>query len=228
MEKVSRQEVIGVILKLFLTSSGITNRSLSNALKKLVKNRKIRIAFIPTSANTARSTNKSWLIRNLNDCLKLGTVDIVDISALNKRIWLPRLKAANVILMGGGDTVHLMKCINKSGLKKELPSLLKRRIYVGISAGSMILAPKISASSDFLYNRNPNNAPAGLGYVDFNFRSHFNEDNYPRLRDKNLRKLSKKLKGDLYALDNNSGLLCIDGKIEIVSEGRWKKYSGKK
>ncbi len=209
-------------MKLLLTSAGITNKSIAKTLKGLVRG-KIKIAFIPTAANSLDS-EKDWLIKNYNECEKLGRVDIVDISAIDKKNWLPRLKKANVIVVGGGDTKHLAICITKSGLNKELPTLLKKRVYVGISAGSIVTAKKISARSEFLYDYKIDKAPRGLGYINFNVRSHFNSPDFPKARDGYLKKISKKLKGDLYALDDESAVLCIDGKTKVISEGKWKKY----
>ena len=210
-------------MKLLLTSAGIVNKSLARALRNLVKG-EIRISFIPTSANIEEG-DKGWLISNYNECAKLGTVDIVDISALDKKIWLPRLKKSNVIVVGGGNTAYLMSWIVKSGLIHELPRLLKTRVYVGISAGSIVTARKLSSGSDYLYGDEPKNAPAGLGYIDFNIRPHFNSPQFPKVRDKQLMVVSKKLDGDLYALDDESAVLCVDGKLQIISEGKWKKYS---
>ncbi len=209
-------------MKLLLTSAGITNRSLATALKRMVKG-KIRIAFIPTAANVTED-EKDWLIKNYNECEKLGPVDIVDISALNKKIWLPRLKEANVIVVGGGDTRYLMSWVIKSGLKRELPALLRNRIYVGISAGSIITAKRLFSSSEFLYREEKRTTPAGLGYIDFNVRSHFNSPYFPKLRDRYLRKAAKRVEGSLYALDDNSGIVYINGRIKVISEGKWKKY----
>lgn len=205
-----------------LTSAGITNNTLARALKSLV-NGKIRIAFIPTAANL-EDGGKEWLIDNFNECQRLGPTDIVDIAAVPKGVWLPRLRAANVIFVGGGDTVYLMNQIIKSGLNKELPTLLKRKIYVGISAGSMVTQKRLTTSPVYLYGKEPNNVPPGLGYIDFHIRPHLNSPYFPRVRDKNLRKAAKYLKGDLYAIDDDSAVLCMDGKIRVVSEGKWKKY----
>ncbi len=209
-------------MKLLLTSAGITNKSLSNALKSLVKG-KIKIVFIPTAANL-KEGKKDWLIKNYNECEKLGDVDIVDIASMSKKYWLPRLRQANVIIVGGGDTVYLMSCMRKSGLKKELPNLLKNRVYVGISAGSVIVAKGLDASSRFLYSNEPKSSPFGLGYIDFNVRPHLNSLRYPKMRDRYLKIVSKKIDGDLYAIDDNSGILFNNGKIKIVSKGTWKKY----
>jgi dipeptidase E len=209
-------------MKLLLTSAGISNKSLASALKGLA-GAEMRIAFIPTAANVEKG-KKGWLIKDYDTCEKLGPTDIVDISAVDKKVWLPRLKAANVIFVGGGNTYHLMKWMVKSGLKKELPGLLRSRVYVGISAGSIIMSKRLSSTSEFLYGDDVNNPPAGLGYVDFNVRPHLNSPRFPKVRDKYLKEVSKRVVGDLYAIDDDTGIVCVNGKVRVVSEGRWKKY----
>ncbi len=212
-------------MKLLLTSNGISNISLQDALKRLVDG-KIKIAFIPTAANSL-DENKDWLIDDLVSCKNVGDVDIVDISALGKEVWLPRLKKANVIFVGGGDTLYLMKWIKQSGLINELPDLLRERVYVGISAGSIILSKDLAASSAYLYSEDVSEADEGLGYVDFYVRPHLNSPLFPKVRDENLKQDSQRLDQDVYALDDNSGIVFLDGKIEVVSEGEWKKYKAK-
>ena len=210
-------------MRLMLTSAGVKNELLKEALKEMVKE-DIRIAFIPTAANM-EGGNKDWLIDNLNECKELGEVDIVDISAMDKKEWLPRLEKANVIVVGGGWTAYLMDCIKKSGLIEQLENLLETRVYVGISAGSIALAKTIFACSEFIYSDEDGKSHPGLGYVDFNFRPHLYSDEFPKVRDENLKEISHKLDGDLYAMDDESGIVCIGGEIEIVSEGKWIKYS---
>lgn len=208
-------------MRLLLTSNGITNPSIEKALKKWVKD--IKIAFIPTAANMVEG-DKYWLIRNYVECQKLGPVYIADISAVDKKIWLPRLKKANVIVIGGGNSVYLMEQIRSSGLEKELPRLLKNRIYVGISAGSLIVSSRLYASSRFLFGNRTTKIPKGLGYVDFNIRTHLNSPKFPKFKDENLKKLTRRIHGDLYAIDNQSALVYDNGKVSVVSEGGWKLY----
>ncbi len=211
-------------MRLLLTSAGITNRTIANALRRLAGKR-IMTAFIPTAAN-ADAGDKSWLIKNYEEFRRLGPIDIVDISGMDKDVWLPRLRAANVIVFGGGNTLHLMKCVLKSGLKRELRGLLKRRTYVGISAGSIIAAKRLSATSVFLYSNKKTMAPRGLGYVDFNIRPHLNSPHSPKTKEKYLAKASKKVKGRLYALDDSSAIVYADGNTKVISEGKWKVYQG--
>lgn len=212
-------------MKLMLTSAGIRNDSLRDALKKLA-GKKMRIAFIPTAANCEEG-DKSWLIDNFDECRELGEVDIVDISALNKEEWLPRLEWANVICMGGGWTAYLMDCIKKSGLDKELERLLEKRVYVGISAGSIALSKTLFASSEFIYLDEDGKHHNGLNYIDFNFRPHLNSPDFPKAREKFLKEIAGKFNEDMYAMDDESGIVWIDGDIEIVSEGKWIRFEGK-
>jgi len=208
-----------------LTSNGISNVSLQEALKELVST-KIKIAFIPTAANFVEE-EKGWLINDLVNCKKVGDVDIIDISALSKDVWLPRLKKANVIFVGGGDTTYLMKWVKKSKLIDELPELLKNRVYVGISAGSIILSKDLAASSEYLYSQNISSVEKGLEYIDFYVRPHLNAPHFPNVRDEKLKQDSQRLNQDVYALDDDSGIVYIDGEIKVISEGEWKLYKAK-
>lgn len=213
-------------MKLLLTSNGLSNDSIRKALKKMVKGR-IKIAFIPTAANTSES-EKSWLVNDLANCAKVGEIDVVDISALPKSVWLSRLEKANVIFVGGGDTVHLLEWVRRSGFDKELPGLLRKRIYAGISAGSIVTNKTIQSTSSYIFNGEK--APKGLGYVDFYIRPHLGSDKpkFKKINDRVLRSLASRLDGDLYAIDDDSAVLVDGKKIEVVSEGKWKLYKGSK
>lgn len=95
-------------MKLLLTSSGFTNKSIANSLLELSGKpfAELKLAFVPTAANI-ESGGKEWLINDLHNCNKLGfaEIDIVDISALPKENWEARLKAADVLMFSGGVTV---------------------------------------------------------------------------------------------------------------------------
>lgn len=215
-------------MRLILTSAGFSNKIIADTLRKLVK--EIKIAFIPTAANVEKG-DKAWLINDYLNCKKLGSVDIVDISALNKSVWLPRLKEANVIVVGGGDTKYLMDCINFSGLKKELPGLLRKRIYVGISAGSCVLSETLNTSSEYLYGDESKKSIKGLGYINFNVRPHLNSKYFPLVRDHVLKKYIKKIRGDTYAIDDKSAVVVDGKKIRVISSGKYiiyKKQNPKK
>jgi len=210
-------------MKLLLTSAGLSNQTLVNAFNKLVDipSEKIHIAFIPTAANVEVG-DKDWLINDYANLKKQNyIVDIVDISALPKKIWLPRIKDANVIFVGGGNTFHLMYWFEKSGLKELLPELIKTRVYAGISVGSCITGPTIYNSVQNLFGEKYElKIKKGLNLVNIQIIPHLNSDYFPKIREENLEIASKNLTEPVYAIDDDSAVIVDGDKIEIVSEGK--------
>lgn len=217
-------------MKLLLTSNGLSNKSISKALFKLVGKpaAKTTIAFIPTAMNVVTG-DKEWFIDDLNNIKKqrCKKIDIVDISALPKKIWLPKLEAADALFFSGGNTFHLMYWLEKSGLVKLLPKLLKTKVYAGISAGSMVTNPTLALSSKdkkLYYEKTFGyKSEEGLNFVNFYVRPHFNSPDFPHTRKEYIEKIAKeaKIKKPIYALDDQSALKVINNKIEIISEGEY-------
>lgn len=215
-------------MKFLLTSAGLSNNSIIEALKNLLDNppEKIRLAFIPTAANV-EDGDKSWLIDDLHNIQVSGyEIDIVDISAVGKDIWLPRLASSQILFFGGGNTFHLMHCIKKCGLNTLLPELLKDRIYAGISAGSCIAGPTIYNSVQNLFGEEYKlKMKEGLGLVNFQIIPHLNSPYFPAITAKSLEEESKKIEESVYAIDDQSAILVQEEKVEIVSEGEWFKFN---
>lgn len=215
-------------MKLFLTSAGLSNDTLVKAFNTLVglPNEKIHIAFIPTAANVEEG-DKDWLINDYSNLKRQNyIVDIVDISALPKKTWLPRLEEANVIFVGGGNTFHLMHWFEKSGLKELLPELIKTRVYAGISAGSCIAGPTIYNSVQNLFGEKYDlEVKNGMNLVNLQIIPHLNSPYFTKIREENLEEASKDLAEPVYAIDDNSSVIVNNDKIEVISEGKWKKFN---
>ncbi|MFZ5982179.1 MAG: Type 1 glutamine amidotransferase-like domain-containing protein [Patescibacteria group bacterium] len=218
-------------MKLLLTSAGLTNDSIAKALLGLTGRpfSELKMAFVPTASNVEPG-NKDWFIDDLVRCKNLGfqEIDIVDISALPKEMWLPRLELADVLLFEGGNTFHLMYWIEKSGLREILPEMLKTKVYVGISAGSMVVCKSLdmSTSKRIYFEANLNyESDEGLGFVDLLIRPHLNSPLFPDASMENLEKLAKESPKTFYALDDNSAIKIVDGEMEVISEGVWKKFN---
>ncbi|MBI3486237.1 Type 1 glutamine amidotransferase-like domain-containing protein [Candidatus Daviesbacteria bacterium] len=218
-------------MKLLLTSGGLTNQSIVKALKDLLAKsfNQLNLAFIPTAANVEFG-DKSWLINNLLECQKLGfkSIDIVDISALPKKIWQKRLEDSDALLFSGGNTYHLMYWINKSGLKDILKKLLKTRVYIGISAGSIITTPSLKLSSvekEPLKEIGETIYDDGLGLVNFLVEPHINSPYFPELTFDYVEQEAEKVSSPIYALDDNCAIK-VDGKnVSVISEGIWKRFN---
>jgi dipeptidase E len=219
-------------MKLLLTSGGLSNNSIISSFKKLTEKpfNELNLAFIPTAANIEAGDKTDWFIKDLEICKNLSfkSIDLVDISALPKKIWTKRLEESNVIMVEGGNTYHLMYWVKKSGLEKLLPELLKTRVYIGISAGSMIMAPDIASSSSekgIVEAIGEKIEDKGLGFVNFLVEPHINSPYFPDLTFENFEMQSKKVEFPIYALDDNSAIEVIDNKITLISEGNWKKFN---
>lgn len=219
-------------MKLLLTSAGFTNKTIVSALQQLIKKpfNELNFAFIPTAANVEPG-EKDWLVTDISNAfnLKWKQFDIVDFSAVPKDIWLPRLKEADVFLFGGGSSEHLMACLHASGLGEMLPELLKNKVYVGISAGSMICAPEVSLSAEqLLYyekTKTLGKIPA-LGFADFEIRPHLNSKDFPKVRIDYLTQFAKEQHDiNFYAIDDNTAVKIDGGSLEVVTEGEWKKFN---
>ena len=218
-------------MKLLLTSAGISNQSIKKALLELTGKpfSELNLVFIPTASNVI-DEDKGWLIKDLIALtdFKFKSIDIVDISALPKDLWFPRMKKADVFFVEGGNTFHLMHWIEKSGLKEILPELLKTRVYVGVSAGSMVACKSLDLSmSEKLYfeRLDKYEKDEGLGFVDFLIRPHLNSSDFPKVNLDFLEEMAKKLPDTFYAIDDNTAIKVVDDKFEIISEGEWKKFN---
>ena len=214
-------------MKLLLTSSGITNDSIANALFSLTKKKpeETTLVFIPTAA-TIIPGNKDWFITDIINLNKLNfkSIEITDISAVDKDVWLPSIEGADVLFFEGGSTSHLMKWLNKTGLADMLPVLLKDKVYVGLSAGSMV-TNKDNAQKLALWKYEEGSREAldckCLNFVDFYILPHLNTPHFEFRKEKFIKKMTKDIKEKIYVLDDNSALKIVDNNIEVISEGEW-------
>ncbi|MDO8495653.1 MAG: Type 1 glutamine amidotransferase-like domain-containing protein [bacterium] len=224
-------------MKLLLTSNGLSNNSIAKAFAELIgkEPKKSKVAFIPTAANPERNS-KGWLIDDLYRIKEKGYyVDIVELTAIKAQELPKILEPMDAIFVGGGNTFYLSYWMQRSGLFNLLSEFLKTKIYAGISAGSIIAGASLLSSKaikdgyiDEHYqemstkNEGSNRA---LGFVKIIFRPHLNNEYFPMVTEENLAKIAPKLEYPLYALDDNSALKIIDGKIEVVTEGKYLRFN---
>ncbi|MCR4263556.1 MAG: Type 1 glutamine amidotransferase-like domain-containing protein [Candidatus Roizmanbacteria bacterium] len=217
-------------MKLLLTSGGLKNKSIVDALFDLVgkKPEETSLVFIPTASNVEIG-DKDWLIDDLINIKNQNfkSITITDISAVPESIWRPQLEKADILFFEGGNSYYLMDWINKSGLVKLLPELLKTKVYVGLSAGSMVTSPDLALRlSQIIYGDDMEEEPMnGLNYVDFYFLPHLNSPFFPTRMEEKIIDVAKTLPKKIYALDDQSALKIVDGNIEVVSEGKYLVFN---
>lgn len=212
--------------KLLLTSAGLTNASLVQALERLTSKplHECRSVFIPTAAN-AEVGNKDWLIENYNQCRNcdFAELDIVDIAALSKEESMARISTADVLFVGGGNTLYLYKHIVQSGLSDAVQNFTQK-VWVGISAGSMVCTPILRSIHSTLYYEKENDDVPALNLVPFYILPHYNSEYFTDVCDERLEAHFSTNTDTTYVLDDESGIL-VDGRIiEVISEGKWRKF----
>ena len=69
-------------------------------------------------------------------------LELTALPSIDKELWVPMVQETDVLLVNGGDPLYLCYWMRQSGLADLLPSL-RETVYVGLSAGSMVMAPNI-------------------------------------------------------------------------------------
>lgn len=207
-------------MKLLLTSAGLFNPTLRKTFIDLVSKKPsdINIAFIPTAANP--EVDKWFIKEDLKNLKLTGVENIteVDISQIEEKgKWVRVLKDTDVIWIDGGNTFYLLKWLRQSGLDKEIRGLLEDKVYVGVSAGSLVAGPNIEAAGWDLAG-DPNIVDlkdlTALKLVDFAVFPHFEKSQRERLEI-----YSREVSYPVYVLDNEMAVLVVGDKIDFVGEG---------
>ncbi len=137
-------------MKLLLTSAGISNTSIHNALVDLLGKPvagasalfvPTAIYGIPNGGDIVRRVICGTLGAPFCDLgwKSLGLLELTSLPSIKKELWVPMLQETDALLVGGGDCQYLSYWMRQSGLADLLPSLLRKTVYVGLSAGSMIM-----------------------------------------------------------------------------------------
>ena len=137
-------------MKLLLTSAGISNTSIHNALVDLLDKPipEASALFIPTAIYALPNgpeIARKVICGSLGDPFcqlgwkSLGLLELTALPSIKKDLWVPLLQETDALLVGGGDCQYLCHWMQQSGLTELLPSLLHKTVYVGLSAGSMIM-----------------------------------------------------------------------------------------
>lgn len=212
-------------MKFLLTSSGIKNDAIAQALSGLVNKplTETSVLFVPTAANT-QGEDKRWVIGNLKDLEKYNfkSIDILDIAAVSKDVWQKRFQEKDVICFGGGNEKYLAEVFEKVGMKDFILSLPENKIYVGISAGSMVtgkfmpaeLYSVIFPEEDFGdITKDP------IEIHNFVFIPHLNNNFFTHVRKEILENIKDTFTTIVYATDDETALVVDGTKLEIVGTG---------
>jgi len=220
-------------MKLLLTSGGITNASIRNALVDLLSKpiAESSALCIPTAEyGHPRCTPASaWRFVSGNSpspmCdlgwKSVGLLELTALPSMGDDHWVPWVREADVLLVDGGDAAYLCHWMRESGLAALLPSL-RNTVWVGVSAGSMVMTPRIG--QDFVNWKSANASDETLGLVDFSIYPHLDNAMMPENNLANAERWAAGIGCPAYAIDDQTAIQVNDGVVEVVSEGRWKFF----
>lgn len=241
-------------MKALLTSNGITNPSITDALVGLL-GRPIADAnalFVPTgvypfpggayAAGRAVQGRLGGPLAGLG-WKSLGILELTALASLERDAWVPTVRDADALLVWGGDPLFLAHWFRRCGLSDLLPEL--SAVYVGVSAGAMLAGPRIVET----YPGRPPNVPeaqvldevrfetadgpadrilvagAGLGLVDFAIIPHLNHPDHPDASTVNAERWAARNAAPTYAIDDQTAVQVVDGQLDVVSEGSWHLFA---
>lgn len=220
-------------MKLLLTSGGVTNPSIRSALVELLGKpiAECHALCVPTAqwghpmcspASVRRSVavepNPDRHTPSSLGWASLGILELTALPSIGAERWVPWVRAADVLLVDGGDATYLAHWVRESGLAELLPSL-SDTVWMGVSAGSMVMAPRIG---DVFVEWPSAPDDRTLGVVDFAIFPHLNA--FPENSPADAERWAAGLGVPAYAIDEQTAIKVVDGSVEVVSEGEWTKF----
>ncbi|GAA0755011.1 Type 1 glutamine amidotransferase-like domain-containing protein [Ideonella azotifigens] len=222
-------------MKLLLTSAGIKNPSIHGALLELLGKpiADCRALCIPTAGygHPRVTPDMAWHFvagKELDTPMcelgwrSIGLLELTALPSIDKARWESWVRQADVLLVNGGDPMYLCHWMRQSGLADLLP-LLPEMVWVGLSAGSMVMTPRVGV--DFVSTKpSITGDDIALGMVDFSIFPHLDYPSFPDNTMACAEKWAASLGCPSYAIDDQTALKVVDGCVEIVSEGHWRFF----
>jgi dipeptidase E len=220
-------------MRLLLTSAGIKNASIREALVDLLGKpiAESSALCIPTATHALGKPELAWRFisgeeRRCPMCelgwRSLGVLELTALPSIDEERWVPLVGAADVLLVNGGDPLYLCYWMRQSGLADLLPTL-HETVWVGLSAGSMVLTPR--TGEDFVGWRPPSGGDKTLGIVDFAIFPHLDHVDMPDNSMADAERWAADIPVPAYAIDDETAIKVVDGTVEVVSEGNWKLFT---
>jgi dipeptidase E len=218
-------------VKYLLTSGGVTNPSIHAALEGLLGKpvSESRALVVPTaqwghpscgpaSVRGLVAAEPTWQPFTGLGWASLGVLELTALPSIGADRWVPWVREADVLLVDGGDATYLAHWLREAGLADLLPSL-PDTVWVGVSAGSMVLTPRIG--KDFVeWASAPDDRT--LGIVDFSIFPHL--EAFPTNTMADAERWAADLAAPAYAIDEQTAIQVVDGEVEVVSEGTWRQF----
>lgn len=226
-------------MKLLLTSAGVKNASIHAALTGMLgrptaecsalaittasyghpySNPQRAYSFVSGVGSQTPMVELGWK--------SLGLLDLGVLPSIDRDRWTSWVREADVLLVNGGDALFLSHWLRESGLAELLPELTEL-VWVGLSAGSMVLTPRVGP--EFVQWTPPGTVgevdDTTLDVVDFAIFPHLDYPGWDENTMAAAEKWAAKIGVPSYAIDDQTAISVVDGVVEVVSEGHWRHFA---
>jgi dipeptidase E len=222
-------------MKLLLTSAGIKNAGIQDALVGLLGKpiAESTALCIPTAGygHPMGSPAGAWRFISGQESRcpmtelgwkSMGVLELTALPSIGEERWVPWVREADVLLVNGGDALYLCHWMRQSGLAHLLPSL-GDTVWAGLSAGSMVMTPSIG--EDFVGWKPPTGGDETLGVVDFSIFPHLDHPDLPENTMADAERWAAGMPVPAYAIDDETAITVVDGTVDVISEGHWKLFT---
>ena len=220
-------------MKLLLTSGGVTNASIRGSLVELL-GKPIAASSalcIPTAeyGHPMCTPASAWRFVSGKSpsamCdlgwKSLGLLELTALPSIDEERWVSWIRQADVFLVDGGDAAYLCHWMRQSRFAALLPTL-SDKVWVGVSAGSMVMTPRIG--QDFVNWKSPTENDRTLGIVDFSIYPHLDNEGMPENNLTNAQRWAADIGNPAYAIDDESAIKVVEGVAQVISEGHWRFF----
>jgi len=212
-------------MKLLLTSNGITNDAIKSELEHLLGKPfdQTKCVLVPTAIHAERG-DKRWKLAQSSELMAMGwqQLEITDVAIASKEEFSRVVTDSDLIVFGGGNPNYLYTKIIEKFTNEEFRVLLENKVWMGSSAGSMILSPQTYINRGWEhYGEQPPELPNdGLGWIDFYTLPHFDGSEFAT-------NLCKDSGVSVYALgDGNAlSLQSCTATPKVIEEPRWELFN---
>src|SRR5687767_625560 len=206
-------------MRFLLTSAGITNTSIHQALVELLGKpiAESSALCIPTAMYGHPQVGPGagvWRFisgRSDQPMCELGwkslaVLELTALPSIDEERWVPLVRETDVLLVAGGDVLYLCHWMRQSGLADLLPTL-SETVWVGLSAGSMVMTPEVG--EDFIQWRPPNGDDSTLGIVDFSICPHLAQAGMPGNSMAEAEQWAAGISGPAYVIDDQTAIKVV-------------------
>ena len=218
-------------MKYLLTSAGIKNDSIKKSLIQMLGKpiSKATALCIPTAIYALpNGSMHAWgFVSGDGETpmvelgwKSMGVLELTALPSIKQEYWMDLVKQTDVFLVNGGDPLYLAYWMKQSGFAELVPSL--NAVYVGLSAGSMVITPKIG--EEFVGWVSPEKNDLTLNLVNFSIFPHLDHVDLPDNTMTTAVKWVAKLDNPAYVIDDQTAIRVEDGVEEVISEGTWRYF----